>query len=102
MGRDGMGWKGWGSAIPALAIFWPQSRKENLSTNMTVMETEEKEHINNLLRHQVSLKKILTGRNKIQKKGFGTGEPIPEMTKAKVFVPKGAEFEVDSDLSASR
>lgn len=45
--------------------------------------------------------KILTGRDKIQKKGFGAGETIPEMTKAEDFAPKGAKLEVDAHLSAS-
>lgn len=45
--------------------------------------------------------KILTGRNKIQKKGFGEGETIPEITTAADFVPKGAKLEVDADLRAS-
>lgn len=45
--------------------------------------------------------RILTGRNKIQEEGFGAAATIPESTKVKGFVRKGAELEVNSDLSAS-
>lgn len=45
--------------------------------------------------------KILTGRDKVQKTGFGAGETIPEMTKAEDSAPKGAELDVDAHPSAS-